>query len=192
MLKNHNRYGNLLKEQSTAGTIGTTCLSVSALTNQVTGTCAVNPLSTYSYDANGNMLKDGANTLTYDAENRSSYLGLRWKGGTLWIAIVIVVTSRPSLERSFGKNQVWFPFVIFAATTFSVLVNRFRPRREQTKYWIVALGAFFLHMAFFVLFIRYVRSLAPVDYIVYGPLDWFTVGLILYSAGRIRGAGTHS
>ncbi len=68
----YDRYGNLLKEQSTAGSVGTTCLAVSTSTNQVTGTCALPSLSTYSYDANGNMLKDGANTLTYDAENRTT------------------------------------------------------------------------------------------------------------------------
>jgi RHS repeat-associated protein len=68
----YDRFGNLIKEQSTAGSVGTTCLSVSAFTNQVTGSCAVNPLSTYNYDANGNMLKDGANILTYDAENRTT------------------------------------------------------------------------------------------------------------------------
>jgi RHS repeat-associated protein len=68
----YDRYGNLLKEQSTAGSVGTTCLAVSTSTNQVTGTCALPSLSTYNYDANGNMLKDGANTLTYDAENRTT------------------------------------------------------------------------------------------------------------------------
>jgi hypothetical protein len=70
MLKNHDRYGNMIKEQSTAGSVGTTCLAVSTSTNQVTGTCALPSLSTYSYDANGNMLGDGVNSsMTYDAAN---------------------------------------------------------------------------------------------------------------------------
>ena len=69
----YDRYGNLLKEQSTAGSVGTTCLAVSTSTNQVTGTCALPSLSTYNYDAKSNgMLKDGANTLTYDAKNRTA------------------------------------------------------------------------------------------------------------------------
>ncbi|HEY4838633.1 MAG TPA: hypothetical protein VIH72_08505, partial [Candidatus Acidoferrales bacterium] len=86
MLKNHDRYGNLLKEQSTAGSVGTTCLAVSASTNQVTGTCAVNPLSTYSYDANGNMLGDGVNSsMTYDAANHLISLYNSSSGGAAYV-----------------------------------------------------------------------------------------------------------
>ena len=96
------------------------------------------------------------------------------------------MTSNPALEGFFGKNQVWFPFAIFTGTLFPVLVSRFRPRREQALYWQIATGLFLLHIVFFVWFIRYVRALAPVDYVVYGPLEWFVVGLVLYYVGRIR------
>jgi RHS repeat-associated protein len=86
MLKNHDRYGNLLKEQSTAGSVGTTCLAVSASTNQVTGTCALPSLSTYSYDANGNMLGDGVNSsMTYDAANHLISLYNSSSGGAAYV-----------------------------------------------------------------------------------------------------------
>jgi hypothetical protein len=105
---------------------------------------------------------------------------------------IIIVTSHPSLERFFGKNQVWFPFAIFTATMFPVLVGRFRPRCEQTKYWTTASGIFLLHLAFFVLFMRYVRALAPIDYIFYGPFEWIVVGLVLYRVGKIRSSAARS
>jgi RHS repeat-associated protein len=59
----YDRYGNRLGESQTYGAPPTNSVSVSATTNQITG-------SPYSYDANGNMSNDGNNTLVYDAENR--------------------------------------------------------------------------------------------------------------------------
>jgi hypothetical protein len=105
---------------------------------------------------------------------------------------IIIATASPDVERFFGKNQVWFPFVIFTSTMFPVLVSRFRPRREQAPYWQIATALFLLHVVFFVLFIRYIRALAPMDYILYGPLEWFAVGLVLYYAGRIRTSRTRA
>jgi hypothetical protein len=105
---------------------------------------------------------------------------------------IIMVTSNSSLEQFFGNNQVWFPFAIFTATTFSVLASRFRPRREQTRYWTIVSVTFLLHLTFFILFMRHVRALAPVDYVAYGPFEWFAVGLVLYYAGRFRRSGIHS
>jgi len=82
----YDRYGNLLNQQSTAGSVGTTCVSVSTATNQVTGTCAVNPLTSYSYDANGNMLGDGVNSsMTYDAANHLISLYNSSSGGAAYV-----------------------------------------------------------------------------------------------------------
>jgi RHS repeat-associated protein len=86
MLKNHGRYRNMIQEQSTAASVGTTCLAVSASTNQVTGTCAVNPLTSYTYDANGNMLGDGVNSsMTYDAANHLISLYNSSSGGAAYV-----------------------------------------------------------------------------------------------------------
>jgi len=63
----YDRYGNRTAQSVSSGCTGITCptnsISVSATTNQITG-------SPYSFDANGNMTNDGNNTLVYDAENR--------------------------------------------------------------------------------------------------------------------------
>ena len=64
----YDAYGNRLTQNISAGCTGITCpinsLSVSAATNQITGTG-------FGYDSSGNMTHDGVNTLTYDAENRA-------------------------------------------------------------------------------------------------------------------------
>ena len=63
----YDRYGNRTAQSIASGCTGLTCptssVTVSATTNQLTG-------SPYTYDANGNMTNDGVNTMTYDAENR--------------------------------------------------------------------------------------------------------------------------
>jgi RHS repeat-associated protein len=63
----YDRYGNRTAQSVSSGCTGITCptnsVTVSATTNQLTG-------SPYAYDANGNMTNDGNNTLVYDAENR--------------------------------------------------------------------------------------------------------------------------
>jgi RHS repeat-associated protein len=94
----YDRYGNRSAETVTAGSgVPANCLGVSAATNRVTGPCGG---GSFSYDSNGNMTNDGANTLVYDAENRivtagtSTYTydgsGLRVKkvsGGTTTVTI---------------------------------------------------------------------------------------------------------
>jgi RHS repeat-associated protein len=57
----YDRYGNRLAQTVTAGSAPSNSLSISPYTNRVDG---------YSYDAAGNQLTDGLNTLAYDAENR--------------------------------------------------------------------------------------------------------------------------
>jgi len=57
----YDRYGNRTAQNVTGGSALSDSLLVSASTNQVIG-------KSYSYDANGNMLRDGVNTMTYDAE----------------------------------------------------------------------------------------------------------------------------
>jgi RHS repeat-associated protein len=59
----YDRYGNRLSQTVTAGTAPSNSVSVDATTNHIN-------TAGYGYDANGNMTNDGANTLTYDAENR--------------------------------------------------------------------------------------------------------------------------
>lgn len=63
----YDRYGNRTAQSISSGCTGLTCptssVTVSASTNQITG-------SPYTYDANGNMTNDGVNAMTYDAENR--------------------------------------------------------------------------------------------------------------------------
>jgi RHS repeat-associated protein len=59
----YDRYGNRLSQSQTYDAPPTNSVTVSATTNQITG-------SPYAYDANGNMTNDGNNTLVYDAENR--------------------------------------------------------------------------------------------------------------------------
>lgn len=60
----YDRYGNSSKQTPTAGSPPYYSVSVSASTNQITG-------SPYAYDPSGNMTNDGNNTLVYDAENRA-------------------------------------------------------------------------------------------------------------------------
>jgi RHS repeat-associated protein len=59
----YDRYGNRLSQSQTYDAPPTNSVTVSATTNQISG-------SPYAYDANGNMTNDGNNTLVYDAENR--------------------------------------------------------------------------------------------------------------------------
>jgi RHS repeat-associated protein len=59
----YDRYGNRLSQSQTYDAPPTNSVTVSATTNQITG-------SPYAYDANGNMTNDGNNTLVYDAVNR--------------------------------------------------------------------------------------------------------------------------
>ena len=61
----YDRYGNRTMQSVTAGTGPSNSVSVSATTNQITG-------SPYAYDADGNMTNDGVNTLVYDGENRAT------------------------------------------------------------------------------------------------------------------------
>jgi RHS repeat-associated protein len=56
----YDRYGNRTAQTVTAGSAPSNSLSVTATTNQVTG-------SGYSYDSAGNMTGDGQNTLGFDA-----------------------------------------------------------------------------------------------------------------------------
>jgi RHS repeat-associated protein len=60
----YDRYGNRTAQAVTSGTAPANSVAVNAITNQIT-------TSGYSYDANGNMTKDGSNTLTYDGENHA-------------------------------------------------------------------------------------------------------------------------
>jgi RHS repeat-associated protein len=60
----YDRYGNRTAQTVTAGSAYSDSLAISTSTNQITGTG-------YSYDANGNMLGDGVNSQTFDAENRT-------------------------------------------------------------------------------------------------------------------------
>ncbi|HVB58721.1 MAG TPA: RHS repeat-associated core domain-containing protein [Candidatus Acidoferrales bacterium] len=63
----YDRYGNRSAQSISSGCSGITCptnsVSVSATTNQLTGS--------YGYDASGNMTNDGLNTITYDGEGRA-------------------------------------------------------------------------------------------------------------------------
>ncbi len=59
------RYGKRLAQTVTAGAgVCSNSVTVDATTNRITG-------APYAYDANGNMTNDGANSLTYDAQNRA-------------------------------------------------------------------------------------------------------------------------
>ncbi len=61
----YDRYGNRLAQTVTAGAgVPSNSVTVDATTNRITG-------APYAYDANGNMTNDGANSLTYDAQNRA-------------------------------------------------------------------------------------------------------------------------
>jgi RHS repeat-associated protein len=64
----YDRYGNRTAQSIVSGCVSpmtcpTNSVSVDSSTNRLTG-------SPYTYDENGNMLNDGLNTLTYDAESR--------------------------------------------------------------------------------------------------------------------------
>jgi RHS repeat-associated protein len=66
----YDRYGNRLSETPQSDTSP----NVSVPSNSVAVNAATNRISTsgYAYDASGNMINDGINTLTYDGENRVS------------------------------------------------------------------------------------------------------------------------
>ena len=59
-------WANLLSANTTQGTAPSLCV-VAAPTNQFSSTCT--GLTSFSYDAAGNMLNDGTNSYSYDAEN---------------------------------------------------------------------------------------------------------------------------
>jgi RHS repeat-associated protein len=61
----YDRYGNRKIQTSQGGSLAVTqpTLSIDALTNRITN-------SGFTYDAAGNLLTDGINTIAYDAENR--------------------------------------------------------------------------------------------------------------------------
>jgi RHS repeat-associated protein len=66
----YDRYANRLAQSIYSGCVSpmqcpTNSVTVSATTNQITG-------SPYTYDLSGNMTNDGLNTLVYDGENRST------------------------------------------------------------------------------------------------------------------------
>src|SRR5271165_3214564 len=62
----YDRYANRTAQTVTAGTgVPSNSVTVSATTNQITG-------SPYTYDLSGNMTNDGSNTLVYDGENRAT------------------------------------------------------------------------------------------------------------------------
>jgi RHS repeat-associated protein len=64
----YDRYGNRSAQSIYSGCTSITCptnsVTISASTNQISG-------SPYAYDLGGNMTNDGNNTLVYDAENRA-------------------------------------------------------------------------------------------------------------------------
>lgn len=60
----YDRYGNRTAQSVTLGTTPTNSVVVNPVTNRIT-------TPGYSYDASGNMLGDGTNALTYDAENHA-------------------------------------------------------------------------------------------------------------------------
>jgi RHS repeat-associated protein len=64
----YDRYGNRSAQGTSSGCTGITCptnsMTVSATTNQITG-------SPYAYDLSGNMTNDGQNTLVYDGESHA-------------------------------------------------------------------------------------------------------------------------
>jgi RHS repeat-associated protein len=60
----YDRYGNRTAQSVTTGTAPSSSVVMNPSTNQIT-------TSGYSYDASGNMLNDGTNTLTYDAESHA-------------------------------------------------------------------------------------------------------------------------
>jgi RHS repeat-associated protein len=62
----YDRYGNRTAQSVTTGSA-----PANSLTFATTGGALTNHADGYSYDASGNMLNDGTNTLTYDAENRA-------------------------------------------------------------------------------------------------------------------------
>ncbi len=65
----YDRYGNRSAQGISSGCTGITCpqpsVTISATTNRITG-------SPYAYDASGNMIDDGQNTLVYDGENHAA------------------------------------------------------------------------------------------------------------------------
>lgn len=71
----YDRYGNRLSQAATAGSPPQNSVTVNSSTNCLTGTG-------YSCDASGNMTGDGINTLTYDAENRTSTVNGPYGGAT--------------------------------------------------------------------------------------------------------------
>ncbi|PYU04374.1 MAG: hypothetical protein DMG33_14430, partial [Acidobacteria bacterium] len=61
----YDRYGNRTAQTVTAGAgVPSNSVTIDPATNRITG-------APYSYDLNGNMTNDGANSVTYDAENRA-------------------------------------------------------------------------------------------------------------------------
>jgi YD repeat-containing protein len=63
----YDQYGNRLSQTVTAGTGPSNALSVATTSG---GGAYTNRPDGYSFDVNGNMLNDGVNTLTYDAEDQ--------------------------------------------------------------------------------------------------------------------------
>jgi hypothetical protein len=64
----YDRYGNRKQQSISSGCVA----PMTCPTNSVTIDPATNRIVGSPYDANGNMTNDGSNTLSYDAENRST------------------------------------------------------------------------------------------------------------------------
>ena len=67
----YDRYGNRTGQSITSGCVAPMTCPTNSLTFSPSAGALTNRPDGYSFDANGNMTNDGANTLTYDAENHS-------------------------------------------------------------------------------------------------------------------------
>jgi RHS repeat-associated protein len=66
---NYDRYGNRWSQNLISGPGYGGSVTIDPPTNHILATTS--PLTTFAYDANGNMTNDNSNTLVYDAENRA-------------------------------------------------------------------------------------------------------------------------
>ena len=93
--------------------------------------------------------------------------------------VIVILSYNPSIGNFLSRNKVWGLLAVYTATIFPSLVLNFRPRHWSVAFWGLVTFLFLLHMACLIAFIRYVRPLAGIDYILFGPIECLIIALLL-------------
>lgn len=93
--------------------------------------------------------------------------------------LFIALDYDPSVEVFLNKNTAWILLGAYTATLFISLISYFRPRHRSIAFWGLLTVLLILHMACLAAFIHYIRPLAGIDYILFGPIEGLIIALLL-------------